>query len=372
MSQEKSAVRIETLEEAEEAPDMARNVREGLLATPEDLSSWPKYLYDAEGSRLFEEITALPEYYQARTELSILQEKAPEIVAQTWCRELADLGSGSANKTHVLLDAMLGASRSNSNPVGGAGTPACYVPLDVSEDALRASTEKVLDKYPALEVEGFAGDFERSLGEVLGEPRDPVPGRLVIFLGGTIGNFAPERRRSFLSHVRAGLHPGDHFLVGVDLVKDIETLEAAYNDSSGVTARFNKNLLKVLNENLGGTFDLGLFTHRAFYDAQKSRIEMWLYSTIQQTVAITKLNFEVCFGAGEGMRTEISTKFTPESAEGMLAEVGLAPVRWYTDEKELVGLALCRAVSSRKRRNGPGTKGAKLSADRRSRQPRTG
>ncbi|MDP8951340.1 MAG: L-histidine N(alpha)-methyltransferase [Actinomycetota bacterium] len=343
MAQE-HGVRTETLGEAEEAPAMARNVREGLLATPKDLSPWPKYFYDAEGSRLFEEITSLPEYYQARTEFSILQEKAGEIVAQTRCRELVELGPGSANKAHALLDAMLDANRSNgSNQSGGAGIPARYVPFDVSEDALRASVERVLDKNPTLEVAGFAGDFERSLGEVLGEPRDPVPGRLVIFLGGTIGNFAPERRRSFLSEVRAGLRPGDHFLVGVDLVKDRETLEAAYNDSAGITARFNKNLLKVLNENLGGTFDLGLFTHRAFYEARKSRIEMWLYSTIQQTVAIRKLNFEVCFGAGEGMRTEISTKFTRESAEGMLAEAGFAPVRWYTDEKELFGLALGRA-----------------------------
>ena len=337
-------VRIAKLEEVGGNTNrMARDVRAGLLAKPKDLSPWPKYFYDAEGSRLFEQITELPEYYQTRTELSILREKAREIVSRARCREIVELGSGSASKTRILLDAML----EYTGVPGGKfnGRPARYVPLDVSESALRESGERLLKEYPELEISGYVGDFERSLAPLLSDlARVDVEagrgGRLVILLGGTIGNFTPERRRSFLGGLRAGLKEGDHVLIGTDLVKDPRILEAAYDDGAGVTARFNKNLLQVINERLGGEFDPDLFVHRAFYDAGEARIELWLHSTVDQEVYVADLNLKVRFGAGEGMRTEISAKFTPELVHRMFDETGLTLLGLYTDDQNLFGLAL--------------------------------
>jgi L-histidine N-alpha-methyltransferase len=312
---------------------MAEDVRTGLLGVPKDLSPWPKYFYDEKGSELFEEITALPEYYQTRTELSILEEKAPEIVARTRCRELVELGSGSASKTRALLDAMTMAGRD--------ADPVCYVPFDVSESALTGSAERLLEEYPALEISGFVGDFDHSLELLLAHPRrSDGSGRLVIFLGGTIGNFAPEQRRSFLSRLRGGLKEGDHLLVGVDLVKDASVLEAAYDDAAGVTARFNKNLLNVLNRKLDGEFDPDLFAHRASYNPEETRVEMWLDSKVAHKVPVKALGIEVPFEAGEGMRTEISTKFTRESAGAMFDDSGFRLLDLYTDEGDLFGLAL--------------------------------
>lgn len=341
MNRGRGTVRIVTLEEAGDVEQMARDVRAGLLSTPKDLSPWPKYFYDAEGSRLFERITELPEYYQTRTELSILRKRAREIVSRARCWEIVELGSGSASKTRTLLAAMLEARAPEENP---NGRPARYVPLDVSESALRESGEGLLEEYPELEISGYVGDFERSparlLSELTGAEHAGEGGRLVVFLGGTIGNFTPERRRSFLSGLRAGLKEGDHVLIGVDLVKDPRLLKAAYDDAAGVTARFNKNLLKVLNERLGGQFDPDLFVHRAVYDAEEARIEMWLRSTVDQEVYVAGLDLEVRFAAGEGMRTEISAKFTPESAGRMFDEAGLTLLDLYTDDRDLFGLAL--------------------------------
>ena len=343
MNQGSETVRIVTLEEAGDADQMARDVRAGLLSTPKDLSSWPKYFYDAEGSRLFEQITELPEYYQTRTELSILREKAREIVSRARCREIVELGSGSASKTRTLLDAMLEFLRAPGENLNGR--PARYVPLDVSASALRESGERLLEEYPGLEICGYVGDFERSPARILSElaGADVEEGRgerLVILLGGTIGNFTPERRRCFLSGLRAGLTRGDHLLIGVDLVKDPRFLEAAYDDGAGVTARFNKNLLKVMNERLGGEFDPNLFVHRARYDTKEARIEMWLRSTVDQEVYVAGLDLKTRFGVGEGMRTEISAKFTPDSARRMFDEVGLTLLDLYTDDRNLFGLAL--------------------------------
>jgi L-histidine N-alpha-methyltransferase len=307
-------------EAGENVGQMVEDVRAGLLAVPKDLSPWPKYFYDERGSELFEEITALPEYYQTRTELSILQEKAQEIVARTGCRELVELGSGSSSKTRVLLDAMVSRSGSTSE--------------------LSGSAERLVEEYPTLEISGFVGDFDRSLESLLAHPRAGSAGRLVIFLGGTIGNFTPERRRAFLERLRAGLEEGDYLLVGVDLVKDTRVLEAAYDDAAGVTARFNKNLLNVLNRKLGGEFDQELFVHRATFNREESRIEMWLDSTVEQEVPVAALDLEVPFGAGEGMRTEISTKFTRESIAGAFDEARLRLLDLYTDDGDLFGLAL--------------------------------
>jgi len=317
---------------AEDLEQMAKDVRAGLLSVPKDLSPWPKYFYDERGSRLFEEITTLPEYYQTRTELSILEEKAPKIVARTRCRELVELGSGSASKTRTLLNAMI---------AFGGENPVRYVPLDVSESALIGSAERLLAEYPALEISGFVGDFELSLERLLAHSRRAdESGRLVVFLGGTIGNFTSERRQEFLGTLRAGLKKGDYVLVGVDLIKDPRVLEAAYDDAAGVTATFNKNLLNVINRKLGGEFDPELFVHWTAYNEEASRIEMWLDSKVEQEVLVAALDLAVTFSAGEGMRTEISTKFTPESVDNSFQEAGLQLLGLYTDDKNLFGLAL--------------------------------
>ena len=323
--------------------EMAHDVRAGLSTTPKDLSPWPKYFYDAEGSRLFEEITRLPEYYQTRAEFSILRERARGIVSRTGCRELIELGSGSANKTRALLDALPGARDGARDGVreGEASRHAPrYVPLDVDASILKQSGERLLEEYPGLEIRGFVGDFERSLGDLLRLSGDGPGGRLVLFLGGTIGNFTPERRRAFLAELRSGLRPGDHVLIGVDLVKDPRILEAAYDDAAGVTARFNKNLLNVFNARLGADFDPNLFSHRAVYDAHERRIEMWLDSKAAQGVHVRGIDLVVHFDEGEGMRTEISAKFTPESAAQAFEEAGLRLLDLYTDEGNLFGLAL--------------------------------
>lgn len=336
MSQGTGNASITLLDEAGiDGDQIRREMRLGLLASPKDLSPWPKYFYDAEGSRLFEEITELPEYYQTRTELSILKERSREIIQTTGSRELIELGSGSSSKTRALLDALLD-SEADRIPR--------YVPLDVSESALRESSERLAVEYPELEIRGYVGDFDTSLGWLLGGPEsaNSAGGRLVIFLGGTIGNFTPGKRRGFLREIRAGLRPGDHLLIGVDLVKDREILEAAYDDPAGVTARFNKNMLVVLNERLGASFDPDLFDHRAIYDEQETRIEMWLDSRTAQEVPVPGAELTAGFEEGEGMRTEISTKFTPESATRMLEEAGLTPLYLHTDEQALFGLALGR------------------------------
>lgn len=310
---------------------IAEDVRAGLFASPKDLSPWPKYFYDARGSELFEEITAQPEYYQTGAEARILQNRAAEIVSRARCRELVELGSGSASKTRTLLDAM-----------EARQTPARYVPLDVSESALEGSARSLLEEYPDLSISGFVGDFEGSLGPLF-ERLDGEPGtRLVVFLGGTIGNFTPRQRREFLDRLRAGLRRGDHVLVGVDLVKDPSVIEAAYNDAAGVTASFDKNLLRVLNRELGAGFDPELFVHRAFYDAGLERVEMWLDSQIDQEVPVEALGTNVAFAAGEGVRTEISAKFTARSAGEMFADAGLELLDLYADPDGMFGLAFGR------------------------------
>lgn len=324
-------VEVIPLDQAEEnAGQMAHDVSAGLAATPKDLSRWPKYFYDAEGSRLFEEITAQPEYYQTRAELSILEDLSDEIVARTRCRELVELGSGSASKTRALIDAMFDAN----------DDPPRYVPLDVSESALRESGERLISEYPGLETEGFIGDFDLSLGRLLGRPSDR--NRLVAFLSGTIGNFTQEKRREFLDTLRAGLRDGDRALIGLDLIKDKRTLEAAYNDAAGVTARFNKNMIRVINTRLGTDLDPDLFSHRATYDADRERIEMWLLSEAWQTTRAPDL--EVHFERGEGLRTEISTKFTPDCAARAFEEAGLQLLDLFTDDRDLFALALGKAA----------------------------
>jgi L-histidine N-alpha-methyltransferase len=289
------------------------DVRSGLGRDPKELP--PKWFYDEQGCDLFDQITRLPEYYPTRCERAILEAHAADIVAASNADTLVELGSGTSEKTRVLLDAMWAASSLRA-----------YVPFDVSEPTLRAAGAALELEYPKLAVHGVAGDFERHLDRI---PRDGR--RLVAFLGGTIGNLEPAERKRFLADVAAGLAPGEGFLLGTDLVKDTTRLEAAYNDSAGVTAAFNKNVLAVINRRLHADFDLDRFEHRAFFDTDNEWIEMRLRSTAAQTVRIDDLDLTVDFVAGEEMRTEISAKFRRERVDAELADAGLRLTHWWTD-----------------------------------------
>lgn len=311
------------LDHRESPFQLARDARQGLTSSPKTLPS--KYFYDARGSRLFEKITGLPEYYQTRTERAILARIAPALIDRLRPGVLVEFGSGSASKTKVLLDAMR-----------SAGLLEGYGPVDVSEDASRRAAGVLLASYPELRVEGVIGDFEH--------PHDlPFPGRrrLLAFLGSTIGNLTPEEGAEFLRAVASEMSPADAFLIGFDLVKDPAVLERAYNDAAGVTADFNLNILRVLNRELEAAFDLSAFRHRAFYDATLERIEMHLVSRVQQTVRLGELELEVGFRAQETVRTELSYKYTRASAQALLAAGGLELVQWETDPEHLfaVGLA---------------------------------
>jgi len=302
---------------------MAEEVRGGLTAKQKRLPS--KYFYDARGSELFEQITELPEYYQTRTELQILQSIAAGLVGELDSEELVELGSGSATKTRVLLDAMQ-----------AHGTLRSYVPFDVSAEMLRESAARLLDDYPALAVHGVVGDFQRHLGSV---PR-PEGNRLAIFLGSTIGNLEAEERRAFLTDVRGLLGEAGRFLLGVDLVKEKAVLEAAYDDSAGVTAEFNRNILRVVNAGLDADFVPDAYRHVAFYSEEKARIEMHLAPESTQHVRVRKLDLEIEVQPDETIWTEISCKFTDSSASAMLHEAGLKLDAWYTDDQERFALAL--------------------------------
>jgi L-histidine Nalpha-methyltransferase len=303
---------------------MAREVRLGLTANPKELA--PKYFYDERGSQLFEQITELPEYYPTRAEREILAQRSAEIVAAAGePGALVELGSGSAAKTRHLLSAMR-----------DAGCLATYVPVDISEEITRATAESLVDEYPGLSVRGLVCDFEHDLERI----PNGAGGRLVAFLGGTIGNLYPHARRDFLTRIAALLEPGDRILLGTDLVKERGRLEAAYNDSRGVTAEFNKNVLLVLNRELGGDFDPDGFKHVARYDAEEAWMDIRLRSLRDQTVRLDGLDLTVRFSSGEEMRTEISSKFTRERLEGIYREAGLRPNGWFTDEAGDYALSL--------------------------------
>jgi L-histidine N-alpha-methyltransferase len=306
---------------------LADDVLDGLTRPLKELP--PKHFYDARGSELFDAICALPEYYQTRTERLILQTHAGDIVARTGAVELVELGSGSATKTRVLLDAMR-----------DAGTLGRYVPVDVSATTVHSVAELVADEYPGLSVHGMVGDFERHLKH-LPEPAGP---RLVPFLGGTIGNFPPGSRRRFLRKLGKVLGDDGHLLLGTDLVKDPHVLEAAYDDSAGVTAQFNLNVLHVLNRELGANFDVAAFEHVAFFDREREWIEMRLRATAPQHVRIAALGLEVDFAGREEIRTEISAKFTPERLRGDLAAAGLELVETFVDPQELFAVSLARVA----------------------------
>ena len=301
---------------------LADEIRDGLTRELKELS--PKHLYDERGSRLFDRITTLPEYYPTRCERAILNRRAPEIVEWSGARDLVELGSGSASKTRALLYAM-----------AGAGTLRRYVPFDVDPSVIEASALELTEIYPGLEVHGVVGDFAHDLHRIPAGDH-----RLFVFLGGTIGNLYPNERADFLGRLRGLMADGDRLLVGTDLVKGTETLEAAYNDSAGVTAEFNRNVLSVLNDSVGADFDPDAFEHVAFFDADNSWIEMRLRSTRDQRVRVSGCDLAVDFAAGEEMRTEISTKFTREGIERELAPAGLELDAFHTDDEGLFGLSV--------------------------------
>jgi L-histidine Nalpha-methyltransferase len=321
---ETDEIRIDSwLSEAEER-SLANDVLDGLTRPFKELP--PKHFYDARGSELFERICELPEYYPTRTEKSILERQAGAIVRRTGAGELVELGSGSAEKARILLDAM-----------ASAGELRRYVPLDVSETVVRDAAHQLVDEYDGLQVHGVIGDFQRHLHRV--PDPDGTP-RIVALLGGTIGNFPPGTRRALLRDIRELLEPGDHLLLGTDLVKDAAVLEAAYDDSEGITAEFNRNVLRVINRELDADFAPEAFDHIAFFDRRHEWIEMRLRALRPCSVLIAGLGLRVEFAAGEELRTEISAKFTRARLEADYNSAGLTLEEWYTDPDELFALTL--------------------------------
>jgi L-histidine N-alpha-methyltransferase len=299
------------------AVQLAADVRAGLTGAAKTLP--PKYFYDARGSELFDEITRLPEYYPTRAEAAILAARAAKIAQLTGARALVELGSGTSEKTRLLLRALR-----------DGGSLRQFVPFDVDPAVLKDASAAIAEEFPHVDVEPVVGDFEQHLSAL---PRRPH--RLLAFLGSTIGNLEAEQRAAFLAAVRATLTSGDFFLLGTDLVKSPERLVAAYDDAQGVTAAFNKNVLAVVNRELCADFDVDAFDHVAVWDADREQIEMRLRSALQQSVHIPALDghepFVVRFGRGEELRTEISAKFRRERVERELASAGLRLTAWWTD-----------------------------------------
>ncbi|HEV7584944.1 MAG TPA: L-histidine N(alpha)-methyltransferase [Solirubrobacteraceae bacterium] len=318
-------IRIDSHLDGTEERSLADDVLDGLTRPFKELP--PKHFYDARGAELFDQICDLPEYYPTRAERAILEESALELATTTGAVELVELGSGTAAKTRVLLDAL-----------HAGGTLRRYVPVDVTEQVVRDCAEELTREYPGLHVHGVIGDFERHLDRV-----PPAIGpRIVAFLGGTIGNFPPGSRRRVLRQIGELLGPEDHLLMGTDLVKDPEVLEAAYDDAQGVTAEFNRNVLRVLNRELGADFDPEDFDHIALFDRENEWIEMRLRARREHTTLVRDLDLPVHFDEGEELRTEISAKFTPARLQADLSAAGLDLMRWLTDSEQLFALTLSR------------------------------
>jgi L-histidine N-alpha-methyltransferase len=311
------------LDDARFLARLAEDVRRGLTSRPRRLP--PKYFYDAAGSALFDEITRLDEYYLTRVEAGLLEVVAEEVVERVAPRDLLELGPGSGDKARRFLEAL-------------AGRTVRYVPVDVGRDGLRAAIAGLAADYPWLGIHAVVGDFERDLAGVP-PPREP---RLALFLGSTIGNLDPAPRQALLWEIRRRLGRHGRLLLGVDLVKDHRVLEAAYDDAAGVTARFNRNILHVVNRALDADFEPEAFRHRALYNPRARRIEMHLIAARRQRVRLRRLGLVLDFPAGEGIWTESSYKFTRESTAAMLAAAGLRLEAWYTDPGHRFGLALAR------------------------------
>ncbi|HEX5200848.1 L-histidine N(alpha)-methyltransferase [Paractinoplanes rhizophilus] len=313
-----------------DADDLARALRADVTAGLTDEPKWlpPKWFYDARGSELFELITELPEYYPTRCERQILTDRAPEIARHTRATALLELGSGYSTKTRLLLDALT-----------AEGTLSTFVPMDVSPTALEAAAEQITADFPGLRVHNIVGDLTRHLKHLPAEGN-----RLIAFLGGTIGNLIPAERRTFFEDVRSVLEPGEHLLLGTDLVKSPSVVVPAYDDAQGVTAEFNRNVLRVLNGSLGADFDLDGFAHVALWDPEQEWIEMRLRARWPMRVTIPGVGLEVGFAAGEEIRTEVSAKFRREGVERELAEAGFALDHWWTDRDGLFAVSLARAI----------------------------
>lgn len=308
------------------AARMADEVRRALAATPPSLPS--KYFYDDRGSALFEAITRLPEYYQTRTEEALLETIADAVIARTRPAEIVELGSGAGRKIRLLLDATERAGRASSLTM-----------FDINEQVVSDSVQRLARRYPALDVRGVVGDFTEDLAAL-----GPGGGRLGVFFAGTIGNLHPGDVPPFLSRMSLQLAPGDAFLVGVDLVKDPARLEAAYNDSAGVTAEFNLNILRHVNHALEADFDIARFEHVAFYDAERAWIEMRLRARSPSHVRIPRAGVERIFRRGDEIRTEISCKYSGSTFRALLGGTGLALEAWFTDPERLFALALLRRM----------------------------
>ena len=302
------------------------DVLAGLTSTPKTLP--PKWFYDQRGSELFDDITRLPEYYPTRTERAILERYADEVASLTGAETLVELGSGTSEKTRLLLTALR-----------RAGTLTTFVPFDVDSNVLTDAGAEIARRYPGVQVHAVVGDFEHHLDLLPRKGR-----RLVAFLGSTIGNLEPAARHRFLADVRATVQPGETFLLGVDLVKDADRLVAAYDDAAGVTAEFNKNVLAVVNRELDADFDLDAFEHVALWNDAAEWIEMRLRSLRDQIVHVGGLDLDVQFGAGEEMRTEISAKFRREGVVDELTAAGFELRRWWTDPDGDFALSLSVAV----------------------------
>jgi L-histidine Nalpha-methyltransferase len=304
--------------------DLRDDVRAGLTASPKTLP--PKYFYDQRGSMLFEEITRLPEYYLTRAETSILRQHAAEMAELSRCESLVELGSGTSAKTGLLLRALL-----------DRGTVREFIPLDVDSAVLAEASKMLAVQYPGLSLAPVVGDFEHDLQAI-----PPGARRMIAFLGSTIGNLAPPARASLLAEVASTLGAGDTFLLGTDLVKDVDRLLRAYDDAAGVTAEFNRNVLSVVNRELDADFKLHEFQHVALWDAANEWIEMRLRAGCEQRVTIPELDLTVNFAAGEELRTEISAKFRTDGLRAELEAAGLETVRFWTDQNGDFGLTLAR------------------------------
>ncbi|MDJ0798573.1 MAG: L-histidine N(alpha)-methyltransferase [Calothrix sp. MO_167.B12] len=302
------------------------DVIQGLKQTPKTLPF--KYLYDDRGSELFEQICDLPEYYPTRTETKILQNYSTEIAQITGACELVELGSGSSTKTRILLDAYQ-----------ELNYPLHYLPIDVSAGILELSAKQLLKDYPTLQVYALAGTYEQALTHL--QPTKS-PTRIIAFIGSSLGNMSPQECDRFFNQITDALHPGEYFLLGIDLQKPKDILEAAYDDRQGVTAEFNLNMLRHLNRRFEGDFDPNQFSHWAFYNEVEQRIEMHLKSAIAQTVELRSLNLKANFTAGETIRTEISRKFDLDTIQQDLQAHGLIPQQVWTDENQWFGLILSR------------------------------
>ena len=320
--------RISVIPANDPEDNMHEDVYEGLTSDPKVLP--PKYFYDERGSELFETITNLPEYYQTRTEQSILDRIAPEIEAKTQAMALVEYGAGSARKTRTLLNAM-----------ADFGQLRHYIPIDVSAEFLRSTAEKLSKDFPELIIQGLTGDFLHPI-EL---PFEDEP-RLIAFLGSTIGNLTDDEADEFLHLISDQMTENHYFLLGTDLEKDVAVLERAYNDSQGITAEFNLNVLRVLNKTLSAEFDLDQFRHHAFYNRDESQIEMHLISEQEQEVAINDLDVIIPFEKNESIRTEISCKYTRNRVEKLLDSAGLELTEWYTDKQDNFALSLSRLQSS--------------------------